>query len=665
MDQWALVPLIEKMDVGNLAISDLWAQHNEHRLIFPRLIMLVLALLTDWNIYFEIGTNILLAITIVVFLNLQIKRTEELEVDKNNYSWLIFLISIFVFSIAQWENWSWGWQIQIFLNVLSIVIGFFILTLRTLNTKHLMLAVLMGVIATYSFANGILYWFISFGILLFREMPNKRKFQFSITWLFLSLIIAFSYLHDYKKPSHHPSLSYVLEDPGSFLKYVFAYLGAPVASFSGKWAIIAGIFITLIYILLLIPLFLKQRIIYLPWVGLGLYSILSAAISGVGRAGFGYEQGLASRYVTISNLIWISVIVLFYLARKNIFSKRTILNKKTYEFAISSISIFLILFMQTTNSSANEWKHKNEVINSTRNSLLTGCGPNYYQLFPNKEYITEKRGILEGKKISIFRESDVPIALDPTKSNDSQIGAFIDKVQGELSQFESTIDGCFLLDGWAIDDKEKKPATDIVIITSNKIIAQTRVDLLREDVGKHFGNSALNRSGWRIQIPASKLSLDHENIIQVFAVVQTKSDIRSNKIGEYSMRVVPKVDFNTIHVTEFNIPKTGEAGFIDSHEEKAGQIIVSGWARNPDTGNAANEVIVVGDNQKILSYTKVYKQRPDVEQIYQNKALSSSGWSATVDKNLLSVGSNTLKAYVYDSLTKKAYLINNDFIVQK
>lgn len=36
-DDWEMVPLFQKYDAGNLTLSDLLAQHNEHRIFFPRM----------------------------------------------------------------------------------------------------------------------------------------------------------------------------------------------------------------------------------------------------------------------------------------------------------------------------------------------------------------------------------------------------------------------------------------------------------------------------------------------------------------------------------------------------------------------------------------------------------------------------------------------------
>ena len=45
-DQWEFVPLLEKMAGADLQLQDLTARHNEHRIFFPRLVMLALAWLS-------------------------------------------------------------------------------------------------------------------------------------------------------------------------------------------------------------------------------------------------------------------------------------------------------------------------------------------------------------------------------------------------------------------------------------------------------------------------------------------------------------------------------------------------------------------------------------------------------------------------------------------
>jgi hypothetical protein len=70
------VPLLDKMYRGELAFPDLWAQHNEHRLLFPKIIMLVLARSTGWDIRYELALNLLLAIGIFAILAWQVKKNQ-------------------------------------------------------------------------------------------------------------------------------------------------------------------------------------------------------------------------------------------------------------------------------------------------------------------------------------------------------------------------------------------------------------------------------------------------------------------------------------------------------------------------------------------------------------------------------------------------------------
>ena len=57
-DQWRLVPLLAALDDGTMRVSDLWAIHNEHRVLFPRLVMLGLAQLSGWNTRWEMAASL-------------------------------------------------------------------------------------------------------------------------------------------------------------------------------------------------------------------------------------------------------------------------------------------------------------------------------------------------------------------------------------------------------------------------------------------------------------------------------------------------------------------------------------------------------------------------------------------------------------------------------
>src|SRR3990167_10311364 len=60
-DQWVYVDLFDKLRHGTLGLKDLWMQHNEHRILFPKLITLLFAQLTRWNLRAEVLLNFVTA----------------------------------------------------------------------------------------------------------------------------------------------------------------------------------------------------------------------------------------------------------------------------------------------------------------------------------------------------------------------------------------------------------------------------------------------------------------------------------------------------------------------------------------------------------------------------------------------------------------------------
>ena len=79
-DQWNLMPqLFIKVSQNSLSWQDLIAQHNESRKLFPRLIFLGLAYLTNWDVRYEMLAIFLLA----CLISLNIYRLNRLTVKFN------------------------------------------------------------------------------------------------------------------------------------------------------------------------------------------------------------------------------------------------------------------------------------------------------------------------------------------------------------------------------------------------------------------------------------------------------------------------------------------------------------------------------------------------------------------------------------------------------
>lgn len=97
-DQWEMAGLFGELYSGDLSLSELWVPHNEHRFLFPRIAMLALGTVTDWNNVAEMYLIqlCLLATLVVLFFAFR---------DSVGARPLLFVpVAFLVFSLRQWFN---------------------------------------------------------------------------------------------------------------------------------------------------------------------------------------------------------------------------------------------------------------------------------------------------------------------------------------------------------------------------------------------------------------------------------------------------------------------------------------------------------------------------------------------------------------------------------
>jgi hypothetical protein len=345
-DDWEMVPLLAADAEGDLTLASLWAQHNEHRLLLPRLVMIGLARITRWDVRAEMVANLFFA-TATLALLLDLLRLSLRRLVPRAVPWMAVLVSALIFSLSQWENWTWGWTLQIFMNVLGAVLVAW--TLARFGLRHLAIMgmVLGSGVAIFSYAAGLtLLVLVPLAIL---AVPNPATSRARLERaVFASLVgagIVVAYLHGYVKPGHHPSLLAGEEQPGSYVRYVLTYLGCPLASWSPTWAAVwgaAGVIGLAIATASVWRCEAHIRSAAFPWLFLAAYVLSTGLITGVGRVGFGVGQALMSRYITITSLLWIALAVVATVAAGPSLADPQLPRRRGYAM-VGAISILLTL----------------------------------------------------------------------------------------------------------------------------------------------------------------------------------------------------------------------------------------------------------------------------------------------------------------------------------
>ena len=313
-DQWELVGLFEKFAKRTLSLSDLFAQQNEYRQFFPNILFVVLGSLTRWDVRYEMVFSFLLAC--LISFNVFKLSTLTIAAGLRQRIWLFLAANLLIFSASQNENWLQGQQVIYFMPVACITTGILIVysSRFNLSVKFLLCAAL-SVVSTFSSANGLLAWVVLAPVLAW---GSPRESSVPKRWLGFGWLIGFGlslvlYFYDFKYspgPFQQVEVLPTLVRAGLFL---LSLLGAPFGV--GKLALAAAIGMAQLALFVwMVRRFLQSwsspdvRRSMLPWLTLGVYSIVTAVLITFGRLRFG--SPLETRYTTFTLYLGVAIVYL-------------------------------------------------------------------------------------------------------------------------------------------------------------------------------------------------------------------------------------------------------------------------------------------------------------------------------------------------------------------
>ena len=309
-DQWELPVDFRQIHDEGVDVSELWRQHNEHRILFPRLAMIALAWPTKWDSRIEMALSLLLALGTLALVCLLLRRTFA-GWPRPAVVGIATVTAAVLFSPMQYENWLWGFQISWFMNVLGVVAATAVLTLWPASRPGLepvLVAAACAVFAQYSLANGTAVWVCLAPLLLL----GGRDRRLALVWGAVAAVSTAAYFAGYVKPAGHPPTTEILHHPVEGARYACLLLGRTVFE-NHDVGIAFGALLVVCFTALCLRIGLRRRdlgLVAAPWICIAIYVLCSALSAAVGRAGFGIEQAASSRYSTISLLFLLATLVL-------------------------------------------------------------------------------------------------------------------------------------------------------------------------------------------------------------------------------------------------------------------------------------------------------------------------------------------------------------------
>jgi hypothetical protein len=300
--------------VSNGDMAAWWAQHNEHRIVISRLLFWFDFQFLNGTTWFLIVMNYLIALA--SWMTLRNIAQSVLPGDKLATSRILFSgVSLaLLFSWIQKDNFTWGFQSQMFAGILFPMLAFVLfyraeITTDRRSTLYFVGSLAAGTIAAGTMMNGlvVLPIMVILGMLL-----RASKARLSLIAA-LAIIVSIVYLRNF---THSGSFfQSLLAQPMDVLTFFLAYIGAPahyIFHDGLSASVITGSIIVLglsWFTVTVIRRPIENRAVYVVLAILLYLTLTCLAVAG-SRISWGVEYAFTSRYMTSVLTLWGAMILL-------------------------------------------------------------------------------------------------------------------------------------------------------------------------------------------------------------------------------------------------------------------------------------------------------------------------------------------------------------------
>jgi len=591
-DEWAMANLYEYIEQNGFMnfsmLKIFFSQHNEHRIFFPEIILLISHKLTYSNakismIIIELMVTVVFVICVRYLRNSSQQDLISVCFPNTLVANLIVLLSgIACFSSIQWENFLWGFQVTFYMAIFATAGGlyYFHQYVQFHKRKYCLLSLFLGIIASFSSLHGIIVWPVIFVLVLLCLVSGKRIDVKKVIPYFLTGVACFLvYFYNWKHPSYHPDL---VGNVYQIAKFLFGSIGGMyTGSYSRLTVILGGTTVLFSIGLIMIPLFqakIKSVLFPIGLIGFSYAALLSIAI---GRAGFGLGTSTSSRYMSFSVLSYLGIIMLFYqlFLTGDDSSIKDHAIKKYGKKLCSCVTILLSILLLRGNfiglkAARFLFSTRTENVGILRNYRSEPL-ERLRRLYPWSTYKDAYNmiGILEKNKLNVFSNimysyNEVSLSrLDGFNRIDLHhmvgIGPESFAWDDRLVYFESSC--------WAVDYISQKEYVKIYMMINGRL-HETRDHLASPDVAEYFGNPNWSNVRFFFSFPIDRLNMGENSFSAVVILndgityYETETiKIYYDEVDGKSISMLPKDEIMALE-TIFQITKPWDLSKISTHD---------------------------------------------------------------------------------------------------
>jgi hypothetical protein len=409
-DQWVDLAHYINFYNGTFSFKDLFTQHNEHRIVFPRIVFLIDFIVDKGRNRINLCFIVLMQLLHVYLLCMIFKKTNPTKIVR---SLGIALAVILLFSLGQYQNFYWGFQVQ-FVGVGVAASAAFILFVKAIDRARVGLphwrfalgAYAMLTVATFSMSNGILAGIV----MILIAVTTRASLSLTLQSIAVTASLSTVYFLDFHAYAPQPVATVLLAAPHQGLLYFIRYLGDVVGSLGKKSDMILGAIGLAGTIAVLWRLVSRRErdSARTTLTAIILFIAGTAVVTAIGRWHFlAPGESLPSRYFTPTSVFWTCQV--FYW-------QSVIVQLPRRRHLYASALVFLAAFLSAGAIKAHvagwsQGKGEARLARHASDALLTDVDDPgaLLNLFANPQMVEDGAQFLRAHRLSLFASRDAQL----------------------------------------------------------------------------------------------------------------------------------------------------------------------------------------------------------------------------------------------------------------